>query len=157
LHSLFFTVFQLRVYIYISILIQPTLTTLSNTVHSNYFSRPTNTAKLFLKLKRKLQHPQIYSSKSFSILLCRWQTNAPTNKHKRSLYNSRNVNPLFAPHICAYVQCAYIRVPIFRQSTVDQELTINVPSQQSKLKSEILYISPTIRCNKFLLTILIGS
>jgi len=63
----FFTAFQLRVYIYINILIQSTLTTLSNTVHSNYFSRPTNTAKLFLKLKTKLQYPQIYSSKSFAI------------------------------------------------------------------------------------------
>jgi len=35
-----------HVYIYINILIQSTLTTLSNTVHSNYFSRPPNTAKL---------------------------------------------------------------------------------------------------------------
>jgi len=36
--------------------------TLSNTDHSNYFSRHTNTAKLFLNLKRKLQYSQIYSS-----------------------------------------------------------------------------------------------
>jgi len=35
------------VYIYINILIQTSLTTLSNTVHSNYFSRPTKTAKLW--------------------------------------------------------------------------------------------------------------
>jgi len=60
-------VFQLRVYIYKNNLLQLNLTTLSNTVHSNYFFRHTNTAKLFLKLKRKLQHPQIYSSKSFAI------------------------------------------------------------------------------------------
>jgi len=40
-------------------------------------------------------------------------SNAPTNKHKRSLYNSRNVIPLFSPHICTYVQCTYIRISIF--------------------------------------------
>jgi len=41
----------------------------------------------------------------------------------------------------------------FCQSTVGQELTINVPSKQTKLKSVILYIIPTIRCNKYLLTL----
>jgi len=46
---LFFPEFQLRVYIYINILIQSIFTTLSNTVHSNYFSPPTITAKLFIK------------------------------------------------------------------------------------------------------------
>jgi len=34
-----------------------------------------------------------------------------------------------------------------------QELTINVPSKQTKLKFVILYISPTIRYNKYLLTL----
>jgi len=53
----------MRVYIYIHILIQSTVSTLSYTVHSNYFSRPTNSAKLFLKWKTKLQYPEIYSSK----------------------------------------------------------------------------------------------
>jgi len=85
-------VFQLHLFIYVNILIQSTLTTLSNTVHSNYFSRPKTTADLFPKLK--LQYPQIYSSKSSAIKLWRWQTNAPTNKHKRSVHNSRNVIPL---------------------------------------------------------------
>jgi len=95
---------------YINILIQSTRTTLSNTFHSNYFSRHTNTAKLFLKLKTKLQYPQIYSSHPFAIQLCRWQTNWPTNINKRFLYDSRNVIPLFAPHIYIYVQCTYIDI-----------------------------------------------
>jgi len=103
---MFFPVFQLRVYIYINILIQTIFITLSNTVH--YFSRPTITAKLFIKLKAKLQYPQFYSSKTFAIKLCRWKTNAPTNKHKRSLHNSCkhifnfNAIPLFVKlfHLC---------------------------------------------------------
>jgi len=55
------------VYIYKNILIQSTLSTFSYTVHSNYFSRPTSTVKLFLKLKTKLQYPQMYSSNSSAI------------------------------------------------------------------------------------------
>jgi len=41
----------------------------------------------------------------------------------------------------------------FRQCTVGQGLTKNVPFKQTKLKSVILYISPTIRYNKYLLTL----
>jgi len=72
-------VFQLCVYIYIHILTQSTLSTLSYTVHSNYFSQLTNTAKLFLKFKTKLQYPQIYSSKSFAICAGDKQTHRHTN------------------------------------------------------------------------------
>jgi len=71
---LFLTVFQLRAYIYINIVVQSTSTTISNTAHSNYFSRPKITGMLFLKLKTKLQYPQIYSSKTSAINLRRWQT-----------------------------------------------------------------------------------
>jgi len=48
-HSLFNTVFQQLLQTYPKILAQSALTTLSNTVHSEYYSRPAITAKLFQK------------------------------------------------------------------------------------------------------------
>jgi len=44
----------------------------------------------------------------------------------------------------------------FRQCTVGQGLTKNVPLKQTKLKSVIHYISLTIRYNKYLFTLCVA-
>jgi len=136
-------------YIYINILIQSTLTTLSNTVHSNYFSRHTNTAKFFLKLKKK----------SYNIHKCnRLQFSCAGDKQTDRQTNISEVFPIFCYSHPTYVHMYGVHTYVYRyyrQCTVGQELTKNVPFKQTKLKSVILYICSTIRNNKYLLTLLI--
>jgi len=70
LHYAFFTVLQLRVYVYINILIKSTSSTTSNTAHFNFVSLPTITTILFHKLKTNPNIRKFTQAKTSAIKLC---------------------------------------------------------------------------------------